>query len=77
MPDLLAAIRSSRAVKAYVCNIATQVGETDLYTCYDHVHALEEHMDGQLFDVIICNENCEGKLEPHSHWVQADEEFAL
>ncbi len=74
VPDLLAAIRSSRAVKAYVCNIATQVGETDLYTCYDHVHALEEHMDGQLFDVIICNENCEGKLEPHSHWVQADEE---
>ncbi len=73
VPDLLSAIHSSRAVKVYVCNIATQVGETDLYTCYDHVHALEEYMDGQLFDVIICNENCEGSLDPDSQWVQADE----
>jgi len=73
VPDLLAAIRSSRAVKAYVCNIATQVGETDLYSCYDHVHALEEHTDGALFDVVICNEHCEGKLEPTTQWVQADE----
>jgi uncharacterized cofD-like protein len=73
VPDLLAAIRSSRAVKVYVCNIATQIGETDLYTCYDHVHALEEHMDGPLFDILICNENCEGNLGAHSQWVQADE----
>ena len=48
VPDLLAAIHSSRAVKAYVCNIATQVGETDLYTCYDHVHALEEQWMGSF-----------------------------
>ena len=39
--DLLGAIQASRALKIYVCNIATQSGETDSYTCYDHVRALE------------------------------------
>ena len=73
VPDLLATIRASQAVKAYVCNIATQIGETDLYTCYDHVRALEEHADGQFFDIIICNENCEGDLDLTSQWVRADE----
>ena len=29
VPELLAAIRASRAVKVYVCNVATQPGETD------------------------------------------------
>ena len=72
MPDLLAAIRASQAVKVYVCNIATQTGETDLYTCYDHVHALEEHTDGQFFNIVICNENCEGDLGPTSQWVRTD-----
>ena len=77
VPDFLAAIHSSRAVKVYVCNIATQVGETDLYTCYDHVQALEEHKVGEDFLMSsLCNENCEGKLGPSSQWVSADEKFA-
>ena len=57
--DLLAAIQASRAIKIYVCNIATQSGETDSYTCYDHVRALENHMGKDLFDVILCNDNYE------------------
>jgi uncharacterized cofD-like protein len=73
VPDLLAAIQSSRAVKVYVSNIATQKGETDLYTCFDHVRALEEQAGGNFFDLVLCNENYEGSLEPASQWVQADE----
>jgi uncharacterized cofD-like protein len=73
VPDLLSAIRASRAVKVYVCNIATQPGETDLYSCYDHVHALEEHVGEDLFDVVLCNEKNEGELGPTSQWVRADE----
>ena len=46
VPDLMAAIRVSRALKIYVCNIATQSGETDLFSCNDHVRALEEHVGG-------------------------------
>ncbi len=73
VPDLLAAIRASRAVKVYVCNIATQPGETDLYSCYDHVRALQDHVGEDLFDVVLCNENNEGDPGPSAQWVRADE----
>ena len=71
--DLLGAIHASRAVKVYVCNIATQSGETDMYTCYDHTRALEEHLGDSVFDVLLCNDNYEGSLSDDSHWVRADE----
>lgn len=73
VPDLLGAIRASRALKVYVCNIATQAGETDVYTCYDHVHALEEHVGEHVFHVILCNDNYEGQLDSGSQFVRADD----
>src|SRR6266542_698306 len=73
VPDLLGAIHASRALKVYVCNIATQSGETDVYTCSDHVRALEEHVGENLFDIILCNDNYEGQLSEDSQWVRADE----
>ncbi len=71
--DLLGAIRASRAVKVYVSNIATQTGETDFYSCNDHVRVLEEHVGEHLFDVILCNDDYDGQLNPGSEWVRADE----
>ena len=71
--DLLAAIHASRAIKIYVCNIATQSGETDTYTCFDHVRALEGHVGEDLFDVILCNDNYRGTISADSKWVIADE----
>ncbi len=73
VPDILEAIRSSRAVKFYVCNIATQAGETDLYSCHDHVQALEEHVGPGLFDVVLCNSRYDGDLGEAS-WVRVDDE---
>ncbi|HTO99972.1 MAG TPA: gluconeogenesis factor YvcK family protein [Anaerolineales bacterium] len=73
VPDLLNALHASRALKVYVCNIATQVGETDLYSCYDHMQALEDHVGPDLFDVVVCNEDYSGSLPPNSRWVEADE----
>ena len=70
--DLLSAIHTSRATKIYVCNIATQSGETDFFTCYDHVRALENHVGEDLFDVILCNDNYEINIGS-SQWVKADE----
>jgi uncharacterized cofD-like protein len=70
--DLLAAVHSSRAIKIFVCNIATQSGETDSYSCYDHVRALEEHIGEDLFDVVLCNENHSASLPSGSEWVRAD-----
>lgn len=71
--DLLAAIRASQALKIFVCNIATQSGETDTYTCYDHMRALEEHVGEDLFEIVVCNDNHTGSLGSQSQWVRADE----
>jgi uncharacterized cofD-like protein len=72
VPEILAAIRASRAVKVFVCNVATQPGETDSYSSDDHVRALEDHMGADVFDVILCNEGQQGALGPNSQWVTAD-----
>jgi uncharacterized cofD-like protein len=70
--DLLSAMQISRAIKIYVCNIATQAGETDAYTCYDHIRALENHVGEHLFDIFLCNDNYTGEIGS-SQWVRADE----
>jgi uncharacterized cofD-like protein len=72
--DLLGAVESSRSVKVYVCNIATQTGETDMLTsCYDHVEALEEHVGDTLFDIVLCNDNYKGQLYDGSRFVIMDD----
>lgn len=70
--DLLGAIRASRAVKVYVCNIVTQAGETDSFSCYDHVRVLEEHVGDSIFDVLLCNENLTASRNEGDHWVEID-----
>lgn len=70
VPDLAEALRSSRALKIYVCNVATQPGETDGFTCLDHVRTLEKHVGAGLFDLIICNNHYEGKLPASVDWVR-------
>jgi len=71
--DLLASLRASQAIKIYVCNIATQEGETDAFSAFDHVSALEGYVGADLFDVILCNNNFSGQLGPSSVWVRVDE----
>jgi uncharacterized cofD-like protein len=52
MPE---ALRASRAIKMYVCNVATQHGETDGYTVHDHVRALEKHIGTGIINVVLAN----------------------
>ncbi len=77
VPDIAEAIRSSRAFKVYVCNVATQPGETDGYTCEDHIHALEEHVGGGLFDLVVANQQCAGSLHGGMNWVRLEDEVDL
>ncbi len=70
VPDISAAIQSSQALKVFVCNVATQPGETDSFSCGDHVQALEDHVGGGLFDMLICNHNFDGALLDGMDWVQ-------
>jgi uncharacterized cofD-like protein len=71
--DLLEAIHSSRAVKMFITNIATQPGETDKYSSSDHIHALEDLVGFQLVDVIVCNSCYDGDLEGTIQWVRIEE----
>ena len=75
VPDISEAVRSSRALKLYVCNVATQPGETDGYSCGDHIRAIEEHIGGGIFDIIIANKQCIGNLQGNSQWVLAEDEL--
>jgi uncharacterized cofD-like protein len=66
--DIAAAVQASRGAKVYVCNVATQPGETDNYTVLDHVKALEAHANG-VFGIVIANNKQVGKLLPNLDWV--------
>ena len=54
---ILDALRASRAQKVYVCNVATQPGETDSFDVADHVLALEAHIGQKLFDIVVANDH--------------------
>ncbi len=75
VPDLAEALRVSRASKFYVCNVATQPGETDSYTTGDHVRTLEEHIGKHLFDLVICNNCYDGHLPENADWVVPEEDL--
>ncbi len=62
LPNLLVreiaqAVAATRAVRVYVCNVATQRGETDGYTVGDHMAALERHVGPGLFPIVLANDN--------------------
>jgi uncharacterized cofD-like protein len=64
LPNLLVdrlpeAIKASNAAKVYVCNVATQRGETDDFEAVDHVLALEEHVGRGVVDHVLINSNLE------------------
>ena len=73
--DLAEAVRASRALKFFICNVATQRGETDGYSCKDHVQTIESHIGGRLFDIVVCNQLFKGDLPEGSQWVKADDDL--
>lgn len=76
VPDLLAALRASRALKIYVVNIATQPGETSAYGLHEHISVIEDHIQGGLFDVIVCNNRHDGALPNGVEWVNIGDNLA-
>jgi uncharacterized cofD-like protein len=55
--DICTAVRRASAVKVYVCNVATQRGETDDFVASDHVAALERHIGRNVFHYVVVNNN--------------------
>ncbi|MBQ1890148.1 MAG: YvcK family protein [Selenomonas sp.] len=60
MPNLLVsgvaeALRKSKAVKIYICNVMTQPGETDGYTASMHAKAIIDHGGKGVIDYMLVN----------------------
>src|SRR5207302_6916437 len=55
LPEIRDALVSSPALRVYVCNVATQQGETDGFDLADHVEALERHSAPGIVDVVLAN----------------------
>jgi uncharacterized cofD-like protein len=71
VPNLLVegiakALIQSDALKVYVCNVATQPGETDGYDVEAHVAALVRHLPGQAnpLDVVVASAPAHGAGAP-------------
>jgi uncharacterized cofD-like protein len=69
LPNLLVdgiakALVSTEALRIYVCNVATQPGETDEFGAGDHVEALLRHVRGKPIDVVLANDNHAGDIKP-------------
>jgi uncharacterized cofD-like protein len=74
VPDLVDAINASKAYKFYVCNVATEPGETDDYSCEEHVQSIEKHARSTLFDLVLCNKTFTGILPANISWVKIEDE---
>ena len=53
--NIVEALRTTRAMRMYVCNVMTQPGETDHYTASDHVRALFDHGGQGIVDYVLVN----------------------
>ncbi len=73
VPDLSEALKVSRATKFYICNVATQSGETDGFSTADHIHTIEKHLNQRIFDLVICNQKQDINLPEGVDWVRIDE----
>jgi uncharacterized cofD-like protein len=55
LPQVRDAIAASAALRIFVCNVATQVGETTGMDLADHVAALVAHAGPDIVDVVLAN----------------------
>jgi uncharacterized cofD-like protein len=74
LPNLLIreireALVASRALKIYVCNVATQPGETDGFSVGDHLEAIQRHIGAQPFHAVLANKSPAGALPEGMEWV--------
>lgn len=75
LPNLLVesirdAIAASAAMRIYICNVATQPGETDGFSVLDHLRKLRQHA-GDAFTMTLANDNYDPAQPPapNATWV--------
>jgi uncharacterized cofD-like protein len=60
VPQIREAVANAHAIRLYVCNVATQTGETTGYDLSNHVEALLAHTTPGLVDIVLAND----RLDP-------------
>jgi uncharacterized cofD-like protein len=76
VPDLTEAVRASRALKLFICNVATERGETNGYSAGDHIRTVEEHTSPGLFDIAVVNSNYTEKPPNGVDWVRVENDLS-
>jgi uncharacterized cofD-like protein len=80
VPGIIDALRASKALKVYICNVMTQPGESDSFSAAEHVTAIQLHVKSKVFDYVVVNTGVpsESALEKYrevgQHLVENDSE---
>jgi uncharacterized cofD-like protein len=64
VPGIVQAIRETSARCVYVCNVATERGETDHLDMSDHVNVLERHMGQGIIDAVLATNRVNPMFTP-------------
>ncbi|MBK9610926.1 gluconeogenesis factor YvcK family protein [Candidatus Amarobacter glycogenicus] len=72
LPNLLVsgiqkALFQTSATKVFICNVATQHGETDNFSVGDHIETLERHTGRGILNVVLANNNIAPELPEAWH----------
>ena len=57
VPGIVDAISESKGIKYYICNVATEIGETQHFNVVKHIDVLERYLGSGILDMIIANDN--------------------
>jgi uncharacterized cofD-like protein len=55
--DIRDAVGAANGLRVYVCNVATQPGETGSFAAAAHLEALFDHVGDELIDYVLLNDN--------------------
>jgi uncharacterized cofD-like protein len=72
VPALREAILQASAPRLYVCNVATQPGETTGFDLAAHVDALAAHTSPELIDLVLANNRLLSRTDPAVTVASAD-----
>jgi uncharacterized cofD-like protein len=62
IPRIRDAVAAASATRLYICNVATQPGETAGYDLADHVEALLAHTTAGLVDLVLANDRFDAEV---------------
>ncbi len=61
VPQIRDAVMAASALRLYICNVATQAGETAGFDLADHVEALIGHTTDGLLDIVLANDRFDAR----------------